>query len=60
VIEIVITPTGDIAFADTEQEACLAARTLLREASQTGCGRPTAAFYTDGVLVREGVTRREV
>jgi hypothetical protein len=59
-IEVRIEPTGDSAEAESPEDACFAARTLLREAREQGCGRPTAAFIVDGVLVREGVRRLEV
>jgi hypothetical protein len=59
-IEIRISPTGDRATAETPEAARLAARTLLREARDQGCGRPTAAFTVDGVYVADGLTRQEV
>jgi hypothetical protein len=37
-----------------------AARTLLREARDRGCGGTTAAFVTDAVLVRAGVKRSQL
>jgi hypothetical protein len=59
-IEVTVQPTGDRAEADDWPAARVAARTLMREARQQGCSRPTASYVQDGTLVREGVSRSEV
>lgn len=59
-IEVTVQPTGDRAEAETPEAARVAARTLMREAREQGCSRPTAVFVVDGELVREGVTRAEL
>ena len=59
-IEVIVTPTNDIAEADEPAEALLAARTLLSEARQSGAGDPRATFLVDGVCVRANVKRSEV
>lgn len=59
-IEVRITPTGDWAEADDPEAAVVAARTLLREAAASGCGRPTASFYVAGKLVRGDLPLRGV
>lgn len=56
-IEVVLT-NGDSAEADSPEAALVAARTILGEALEnvsTIGPKITAAFYTDGFLVRQGV-----
>ncbi len=59
-IEVHVQPTNDWAEAEDPEAAKTAARTLLQEARDQGCGRPTASFIVDGQLVRSGVTRAEL
>lgn len=55
-IEVTVVPTGDTAEAESPEAAVVAARTLLTEAREHGCGTPRAAFYVGGYLVRSDVS----
>jgi hypothetical protein len=46
-IVIVVQPTGDWAEADSWAAARAAARTLLREAREQGCSRPTVVYQQE-------------
>lgn len=56
-IEVTVQPTGDRAEAEDWPSARVAARTLMREAREEGCHRPTATFVVDGELHRGEVDR---
>lgn len=58
-IEIRLT-NGDWAEAEDPEAAVVAARCLLREASDTYYSRPEASFYVDGKLVRAGVRLQDL
>jgi hypothetical protein len=55
-LEVRVSPTGDCAEAEDLLALGVAGRTLLEDALESGCAKPTAAFYLDGRLVRDGVT----
>lgn len=57
VVTVVAGVVRDRAEATDPESALLAASVLLGEAQAAGCGRPTASFYVNGSLVREGVAR---
>ena len=60
VVEVRIAPTGERAEAEGPDAAVYAARVLLREAMDAGCGDPRASFVVAGKLVRGGLRLREV
>jgi hypothetical protein len=60
VIEVLVTPTGDRAEAPDPESAIAAARQLLHDARDHGCGTPAASFYVEGRLVRSDVTVRSL
>jgi hypothetical protein len=59
-IFVLVQPTGDLAYAETPEDALGAAETLIREAKEYGASEPTASFYVGGTLVRSDVSESQV